>query len=119
MTFEDCGGAGQKISENEGCEKCEVTTLDDFCARKSVSNMGLLKTDVEGMGLALCEGAIKVLKRDRPVLALAAYHNKAELLGQYEYLNRELENYHFELRDLPPGSSFEVTLLGIPREAVK
>ena len=119
MVFDDCGGAGQKVSENEGCEKCEVMTLDDFCARKGISNIGLVKTDVEGMGLALCKGAINVIKSNRPVLALAAYHNREELLGQYEYLSRELENYHFELRDLPPGSSFEITLLGIPREAVK
>lgn len=119
MIFDDCGGAGQKITENKGCEKCEVVPLDDFCTQRGISNIGLLKTDVEGMGLDLCKGAIEMIKRNRPVLALAAYHNKAELLGQYEYLSSELENYHFELRDLPSGSSFEITLLGIPREGVK
>lgn len=119
ISFADCGGAGQKITDNKGCETCKVMSLDDFCSQRSVSDLGLLKTDVEGMGLALCKGAINVIKKDRPVLALAAYHNKEELLGQYEYLSRELEKYHFELRDLPAGSSFEITLIGIPAEAVR
>ena len=119
MSFDDCGGAGQALTENAGSERCNVMLLDDFCTQRGTSNIGLLKADVEGMGLALCKGAVNMIKRDRPVLILAAYHNREELLGQYEYLNRELENYYFELRDLPSNSSFEITLIGIPRETVK
>ena len=50
------------------------------------------------------------------MLVLAAYHNREELLGQYEFLSRKLENYHFELRDLPSGSCFELNWLGVPGE---
>ena len=120
MSFDDCGGSGQQISGNEkGSSKCPVTTLDIFAEEKNISSVGLIKTDVEGMGLSLLHGAVKVIQRDRPVLALAAYHNTDELLGQYEFLKSNLPDYHFEIRDLPPGSSFEVTLLGLPREIMR
>ena len=96
-----------------------MTTLDIFAEEKNISSVGLIKTDVEGMGLNLLHGAVKVIQRDRPVLALAAYHNTDELLGQYEFLKSNLPDYHFEIRDLPPGTSFEVTLLGLPREIMR
>ena len=109
---------GVELTE-EGKDRCRIMALDDFVSEKNISSVGLLKADVEGMGLELLKGAIGTIRRDRPVLSLAAYHNVDELLGQYAYLSSELENYHFELRDLPPGSSFEVTLLGIPEEILR
>ena len=115
MHFSDCGGSGQKM-DSTGADSCTIVPLDEFAADNHISGIGLLKSDVEGMGLQLCRGAISVIKRDRPVLLLAAYHSRDELLGQYEYLHKELSDYHFELRDLPAGSCFEVTLIGIPGE---
>lgn len=119
MSFEDSGGSGQSITAVSGTAQCEITTLDEFAVSRNIDCTGLIKTDVEGMGLALCRGAVNTIKKDRPVLALAAYHNREELLGQYAFLSRNLENYHFELRDLPENSSFEVTLLGIPAEILR
>ena len=118
LALDDCGGSGQMLTE-EGKDRCRIMALDDFVSEKNISSVGLIKADVEGMGLELLKGAIGTIRRDRPVLSLAAYHNVDELLGQYAYLSSELENYHFELRDLPPGSSFEVTLLGIPEEILR
>ena len=118
LSFDDCGGSGQQLTDR-GENQCRVTTLDSFVSEKKLEHIGLIKADVEGMGLELLKGAQEVIKRDRPVLSLAAYHNVDELLGQYEFLSALLEDYHFELRDLPPGSSFEVTLLGIPEEILR
>lgn len=115
ISFDDCGGSGQNLAVGEK-NQCRVMPLDDFISEKSLSPVGLIKTDVEGMGLELLQGAINTIKRDRPVLSLAAYHNADELLGQYEFLKNQLEDYHFELLDLPPGSSFEVTLIGFPNK---
>lgn len=114
VAFDDRGGDGQQLLG--GDKMCRITTLDKFASEQNLSAVGLIKADVEGMGLELLRGAINTIQRDRPVLSLAAYHSVDELLGQYEFLSSCLENYHFELRDLPPGSSFEITLLGIPRE---
>lgn len=119
ISFDDCGGSGQQISDADGTSQCQITTLDRFAADKRLNAVGLIKTDVEGMGLRLLHGAVEVIRRDRPVLALAAYHNTDEMLGQYEFLKSKLPDYHFELRDLPPGSSFEMTLLGLPCEIVR
>lgn len=116
INFNDLGGCGQNIFIGDGASQCEVTTLDNFAAAHNLNRIGLIKSDVEGMGLALCKGAVNIIKRDRPVLVLAAYHNREELLGQYEFLSRKLENYHFELRDLPSGSCFELSWLGVPGE---
>ena len=80
---------------------CRITTLDHFVSEQNLSCLGLIKADVEGMELELLRGAVNVIRRDRSVLSLAAYHSGEELLGQYEFLSSCLENYHFELRDLP------------------
>ena len=114
--FHDCGNNGTDLKIT-GESQTAVTTLDAFSADHDLT-VGLIKADVEGMGLEVVRGAEKTIKRDRPVLALAIYHNQDEFLRVYSLLKSWQLNYVFKMLDFPPHSECEITLLAYP-EPVK
>lgn len=101
----------------DGTTPVEVTTLDLFFKDRQDLQIGFIKADLEGFGLAMLKGGIETIKRTRPVLGLACYHTPEELFGQYRFLKQELSNYNFRYTSLPPGKGYELTLLAIPAEA--
>lgn len=107
-------GTGMRI-DVPGDHKVELRTLDSVLLEKETP-VGLIKVDVEGMGLDLLIGAHELIKRDRPVLALSCYHTPEELFGQYEYLVKEFPFYQISFTSLPPKSGWELTLLAVPAE---
>ena len=46
----------------------EMTTLDEYCAKKSLKRVDLMKVDTEGGELDVFRGAAAVLERHRPVI---------------------------------------------------
>jgi len=44
-------------------EEVEIVTLDNFCERKNISSISLLKIDTEGFGLNVLKGANTLLKK--------------------------------------------------------
>jgi FkbM family methyltransferase len=63
---------------NQGCNfvgptgewEVEVTTLDAFCENQRLTNVSLIKVDVEGAELALLKGAEQTIRRFRPILMI-------------------------------------------------
>lgn len=91
-------------------------TLDEISSAYSVS-FGLLKADVEGMGLKFLKGARETIKRDRPLLSLAIYHNEDEFAGIYQTLKSWDLDYQAEILSLNPLTPHgEVTLFAYPAE---
>lgn len=113
--FADFGSGDQRLDQ-PGTEEIPLYRLDDFAIRRNL-RLGLLKTDVEGMGVELLLGALETIRRDRPVLALSIYHTPEEFFRQYAILREAIPAYHYRITDLPPGSGFELTLLAWPEEA--
>lgn len=100
-----------------GDETCHIVPLDQIATQHDgLNRIGLIKADVEGMGLLLLQGSLKVIQQSRPVLALSAYHCPDELFGQLFYLAENVQNYRYYYVDLPIGSNYEMTLLAIPAE---
>jgi len=64
-----------------GKELVETITLDDFVTAQTCPRIDFIKVDVEGAELRLLAGALETLKRFRPRLSIAVYH---------EYENAEL-----------------------------
>jgi len=52
-----------KIVENEGDYKINIVTLDDYCQKKNILNIDILKVDVEGFETNVLEGAKNVIKK--------------------------------------------------------
>jgi FkbM family methyltransferase len=72
--FFDGNDVGVHISESGN--KAELTTIDNEFADKNVT---LIKMDIEGAELAALKGAKSVILRDRPKLAICAYHKFEDL----------------------------------------
>lgn len=118
ISFYDSGTSGcslKKEEEGEAVSTISVKTLDQLFL-VSEEKIGVIKADVEGMGLDLVKGATEIIKRDLPVLALSIYHNEEELLGIYSYLKSLDLNYEYHVKCLSLNCcSVELTLIAIPQ----
>lgn len=68
---------------HQGGQAIEVRPLDSFNYR----NVSLIKVDIEGYELDFLQGALETLKRERPAVAISAYHkhdHPAEILSFFE-----------------------------------
>lgn len=93
----------------------EQTTVDDFVSRCETP-VGLIKADIEGMGLKMIRGAKATILRDRPVLTLAVYHCPDEAFGIREELKSWDLGYKCRYEFLEPESTGELTLIAYPSE---
>ena len=94
----------------------ECKTLDEISSNYSIP-FGVLKADIEGMGLQFVKGAKETIKRDRPLLTLSIYHNEEEFIGIYKTLKEWNINYNFEIKSFRPYSSHgEISLFAYPAE---
>ena len=103
--------------QKEGDTIVETVDLDSFLAERDFGRIGVIKADLEGMGLKMLLGAEKVIRKHRPVLALSIYHNPEEFFGMYSTLKQWDLNYGFRIVSLEPVTHGEITLIGIPSEA--
>ena len=109
-------GDGSRTSLGEyGGGLVKVVTVDDFMKQHGGGKVGVIKADLEGMGLKMLKGAIETVKRDRPVLLLAIYHNQDEFMGIYKFLKENVSGYHYQVEAL--AGICEVTLIAWPEEA--
>jgi FkbM family methyltransferase len=70
--------AGARMAGEDGV--VEMVTIDEEVERLQLK-VGFIKADVEGFALAVLEGALATLKRDRPVLSIAVYHRAVAASG--------------------------------------
>ena len=118
LFFSDKGDGGNDLKKS-GETKADLITLDNF-TEKNQLNVGLIKADLEGMGLEMLKGAHETILKYRPVLSLSIYHNQEEFFGTYPLLKEWKLNYHFHVRALSfPFNIAEITLIGVPEELLK
>lgn len=113
IRFQDTAGSDCSLTAN-GTTVAQLTPLDALTGDVKI---GFIKTDLEGMGLTMLRGAVETLRRDRPVLSLAIYHNKEEMLGTYAFLKSLQLGYRYRMLQLsPPWEWHELCLLAWPEE---
>ena len=101
-------------SENINGMNCR--TLDELYLSQE-GTFGVLKADIEGMGLNFVCGAEKIIRRDRPLLSLSIYHNAREFAGIYQTLKSWDLDYHFEIKSFSPLTTWgEHSLFAYPKE---
>jgi FkbM family methyltransferase len=91
--FAGDGIGGGRITAASGCE-VPCVCLDNALSRERVT---FIKMDIEGAELQALEGAHRIIRRDRPVLAVCGYHKP-------DHLWRVLAS----LRNLAPDSALFV-----------
>ncbi|MBK1709318.1 FkbM family methyltransferase [Marichromatium gracile] len=79
--------------------RAEVISLDAFLDGRPAT---FIKADVEGMELALLEGARETIRRHRPKLALCVYHYPSDLFTIPEAVRALVPDYRLRLRQHAP-----------------
>lgn len=87
-TVVETGAEGSVISDS----------IDALVERGAVGRVDFIKLDIEGAELSTLRGAEASLRRFRPRLAIAAYHEPDDLLTIPEYLHGLGLGYRFRLR---------------------
>lgn len=88
----DCG--------EENVEILPVTTIDHTVGEEQV---GFIKMDIEGAEFDALRGAKGVIVRDKPLLAISAYHRRGDMLAIMDYLRSLVPEYRFWLRHYSVG----------------
>jgi FkbM family methyltransferase len=97
VSLTSTGDAGACVPLAEGAAgNCTVdlVTLDEEIAEP----ISLLKLDVEGHELAVLRGSLRHLQRERPRLALCAYHLPTDLIELPRFLRQLDAGYRLGLR---------------------
>lgn len=113
ITFEHCGVgketrkacikttdsrhlSSMRVSEEEkGAGGIDSICLDDyFCNTKTTFWIA----DIEGQEMNMLLGGGRIIKRDKPKMALSAYHRPDDLLNMAETIKKFVPEYKFALR---------------------
>jgi len=62
---------GRKGSKSE---IVNIISLDEFCKKEKITNVGFIKMDIEGYEENALKGAMKIIKLNKPILSFSAYH---------------------------------------------
>lgn len=88
--------------ESDNLITVPVTTIDGTVGENRV---GFIKMDIEGAEYSALHGAKNTIIRDRPLLALSAYHVPGDMLAIMDYLHELVPEYRFWLRHYSIGDA--------------
>jgi len=92
-------------------ETISTTSLDAYLL-PTVGEIGLIKLDVEGVGLNAIKGAASTIESFAPIISCAVYHNPEEIFEIVPQLAKYNNNYKFSILPLSQGFILkELTLL--------
>ena len=96
LRFKSTSGMDSAFTDEEAELSISVTTLDDFFTNRKAPT--LIKMDVEGMELQALAGSERIIRYNKPKLAICVYH-RPNHLWEIPLLVRELNpDYRFYLR---------------------
>jgi FkbM family methyltransferase len=110
-SFAASGTAGAAL-DADGSFVVECAALDELLESTPPT---FIKMDVEGAEAATLTGSSRAIKARRPILAVAAYHNQADLWELPLLVVDMADDYRFYLRQ-HAVEGFELVLYGVPRE---
>jgi len=82
-------------ANDNGDHRIPVDTIDNIVNENKVT---LINMDVEGSELAALHGANKTIRRNKPKLAISAYHKKDDIFELYRYIKELVPEYRFYFR---------------------
>jgi FkbM family methyltransferase len=57
-------------TKSKDTQKVQTITIDSFCKQNNISEVGLIKADIEGAELLMLKGALNTLKKDKPYILI-------------------------------------------------
>lgn len=94
-----CGIAPVEENATMQVNRVQLTSIDEYANAHGL-HVGLIKLDIEGAELGAVRGALQVIQRDRPLLAISIYHTPADFLEIKPMLEELNLGYHFIVRKL-------------------
>ena len=92
-----------------------MVPLDYFEEKKEVKGrVAWIQADVGGMSMPVVKGAEKMIKRDKPLITVAIYHNPEEFFEIVPLLHEWVPEYKFMVRRCqcsPRVTYSEITLI--------
>lgn len=88
-------GMGTSSNFGEGSESLEVTSIDNTLGDERAT---FIKMDIEGFEMKAIRGAEKIIKRNRPKLAICAYHKINDLFELPDLILQYHSDYSLYLR---------------------
>jgi hypothetical protein len=103
---------GQSVSKirKDAETKIKLYRIDDFL--DELPKVTFLKMDVEGAELAALRGAVSLLARDMPRLAICIYHSRKDMVEIPEWVREHFPQYKLYIRHHNRNAS-ETVLYGI------
>ena len=118
IMMEDTGGVGASVLDR-GNSKVQLTDLDSFAIENNL-HIGFIKADLEGVGLEATLGMAETIKRDRPVINIAMYHNPKEFFEIKPTLEKITDglNYNITIERHHPFNdcATEIVVFACPKE---
>ena len=102
------GAAAKRQTETEAAS----FTADEL----GTGRIDLIKLDVEGAEREALRGAVGVIRRDRPALAVSLYHRTDDLFTLPAMLREICPDYRFSLRRVPCLPGWDLLLYAVPKE---
>jgi FkbM family methyltransferase len=91
------------------------STVDALVAELRLEAIDFLKIDIEGYEVHALRGAVETIKRFRPIVAIAAYHDRAHPEMLSALMTESAQDCDVFLKRSPPLFPF-VKCFGMPRE---
>lgn len=60
--------------------KCNLVTIDEYCAEKKIEKVNLIKMDIEGAEQNALNGAMRVIQENKPKLQVCLYHSLKDFI---------------------------------------
>ena len=99
----------------QGCEVevINIETIDNFVEKNDLSNIGLIKLDVEGFEMNVISGALQTIRRFKPVLIISIYHKPEDFFKIKPFLQEKFPDYTFIIRKSNPfWFTYDTLLMG-------
>ena len=110
LSFDNRGTDGSVITEN-GNATVLVKKIDDIVGEEPVN---LIKMDIEGSELRALKGAKKTIEKNKPALAICAYHKTEDLITLPQYIKSLNKNYKLYLRRHSFITEWNIVLYAVP-----
>jgi FkbM family methyltransferase len=88
-------GANFITEKAEDAGKVMIYSLDDYFKEQQVT---FIKADIESYEPEMLRGAVSVIKRDKPLLAICIYHNASDMFSIPLFIKELCSDYKLKIR---------------------
>jgi FkbM family methyltransferase len=112
LRFSGSGMPGSQSIDGGGAVEVSCRVLDDIFADLPVT---YLKFDIEGAEWEALRGAAALIRRDRPILAVAIYHKPNDLFALPDFVMEQTPDYDYFIR-AHDVDGIDLVLYAVPKE---